>query len=216
MAGIIGIKIGMSSLYDEQGNNIPCTMIQAGPCVVTQIKNIETDGYSAIQLGFVDKKSIRTKKSEFGHAKKANTSAKKVYAEFKNNFFNTSDDGQTNLIEFKLGDVVNIDFLKEGEYVDVTSTSKGKGFQGVVKRHGFAGVGDATHGQHNRMRAPGSIGAASYPARVFKGMRMAGRMGGKQVTVKNLQVLQILKDKNVIIVKGAIPGPNNGYLNITN
>tara|TARA_B100000427_G_scaffold58854_1_gene46224 strand:+ start:268 stop:918 length:651 start_codon:yes stop_codon:yes gene_type:complete len=216
MAGIIGIKIGMSSFYDKEGKNIPCTMIKAGPCVVTQIKNIEKDGYSAIQLGFEDKKAIRTKKSELGHAKKANTAAKKVYAEFKNNFMLTNEEGQTDLVEFKLGDVVNVDLFNEGEYVDVTSNSKGKGFQGVVKRHGFAGVGDATHGQHNRMRAPGSIGAASYPARVFKGMRMGGRMGGKQVKVKNLQVLQILKDKNVIVVKGAIPGPNNGYLNITN
>ena len=216
MAGIIGRKIGMSSFYDKQGKNIPCTMVEAGPCIVTQIKNLENDGYSAIQLGFDDKKLIRTKKSELGHATKANTSAKKVYAEFKNNFINTNEDGQANLIEFKLGDVISVDLFNEGEYVDVTSNSKGKGFQGVVKRHGFAGVGDATHGQHNRMRAPGSIGAASYPARVFKGMRMAGRMGGKQVKVKNLQVLQILKDKNVIILKGAIPGPNNGYLNITN
>jgi len=216
MAGIIGRKIGMSSFYNQEGKNIPCTMIEAGPCVVTQIKNIEKDGYTAIQLGFDDKKAIRTNKSELGHAKKANTSAKKVYAEFQNNFMTTNDDGQTHLIEFKLGDIVNVDFFNEGEYIDVTSNSKGKGFQGVVKRHGFAGVGDATHGQHNRMRAPGSIGAASYPARVFKGMRMAGRMGGKQVKVKNLQVLQIFKDKNVIVVKGAIPGPNNSYLNITN
>tara|TARA_B100002052_G_C15864911_1_gene591855 strand:+ start:1571 stop:2221 length:651 start_codon:yes stop_codon:yes gene_type:complete len=216
MAGIIGRKIGMSSFYNQEGKSIPCTMIEAGPCVVTQIKNIEKDGYVAIQLGFDDKKEIRTNKSELGHAKKANTSAKKVYAEFKNNFMTTNEEGQTNLIELKLGDVVNVDLFNEGEYVDVTSNSKGKGFQGVVKRHGFAGVGDATHGQHNRMRAPGSIGAASYPARVFKGMRMAGRMGGKQVKVKNLQVLQIFKDKNVIVVKGAIPGPNNSYLNITN
>jgi len=216
MAGIIGRKIGMSSFYDEKGKNIPCTMVEAGPCVVTQIKDLEKDGYYAVQLGFDDKRSIRTTKSESGHAKKANTSAKKMYAEFENNFTETNEDGAVSQREFKLGDVVNVELFKEGEYVDVTSTSKGKGFQGVVKRHGFAGVGDATHGQHNRMRAPGSIGAASYPARVFKGMRMGGRMGGKQVTVKNLQVLKVLKDKNVIILKGAIPGPNNGYLNITN
>ena len=216
MAGIIGRKIGMSSFYDEKGKSIPCTMVEAGPCVVTQIKDIATDGYSSVQLGFGDKKSIRTIKSELGHAKKANTSAKKMYAEFENNFNQTNEDGAVSIRDFKLGDIVNVELFKEGEYVDVTSTSKGKGFQGVVKRHGFAGVGDATHGQHNRMRAPGSIGAASYPARVFKGMRMGGRMGGKKVTIKNLQVLKVLKDKNVIILKGAVPGPNNGYLNITN
>ena len=216
MAGIIGRKIGMSSFYDVKGKNIPCTMVEAGPCIVTQVKDIDTDGYASVQLGFDDKKSIKTTKSELGHAKKANTSAKKMYLEFENNFTETSDDGKVNKRDIKLGDIVNVDFFKEGEYVDVTSTSKGKGFQGVVKRHGFAGVGDATHGQHNRMRAPGSIGAASYPARVFKGMRMGGRMGGKKVTVKNLQVLKILKEKNVIILKGAVPGPNNGYLNITN
>jgi len=216
MAGIIGRKIGMSSFYDEKGKNIPCTMVEAGPCVVTQIKDVATDGYTSVQLGFDDKRSIRTIKSELGHAKKANTSAKKMYAEFENNFTHTNEAGAVVLRDFKLGDVVNVELFKEGEYVDVTSTSKGKGFQGVVKRHGFAGVGDATHGQHNRMRAPGSIGAASYPARVFKGMRMGGRMGGKQVTIKNLQVLKVLKDKNVIILKGAVPGPNNGYLNITN
>ena len=216
MAGIIGRKIGMSSFYDEKGNSIPCTIVEAGPCVVTQIKNQQTDGYSAIQLGYEDKKSKKVRKSELGHNKKANTSPKKHYVEFKNNFTKTGEDGQVDLLELNLGDIIDLDLFKVGEYVDVTATSKGKGFQGVVKRHNFAGVGDATHGQHNRMRAPGSIGAASYPARVFKGMRMAGRMGGDQVTVKNLQVLKILKDKNVIILKGAIPGPNNGYLNIRN
>jgi len=216
MAGIIGRKIGMSSFYDEKGNNIPCTIVEAGPCVVTQIKNQEIDGYSAIQLGYEDKKSKKVRKSELGHNKKANTSPKKQYVEFKNNFTKIGEDGQVDLLELNLGDIIDLDVFKVGEYVDVTATSKGKGFQGVVKRHNFAGVGDATHGQHNRMRAPGSIGAASYPARVFKGMRMAGRMGGDQVTVKNLQVLKILKDKNVIILKGAIPGPNNGYLNIRN
>jgi large subunit ribosomal protein L3 len=216
MAGIIGKKIGMSSFYDEQGNNIPCTMVEAGPCIVTQIKNLEKDGYSSIQLGFDDKRSIRTTQSELGHAKKANTKAKKVYAEFKNNFTKFNEEGGAENMEIKLGDTIGVDLFREGEYVDVTSISKGKGFQGVVKRHGFAGVGDATHGQHNRMRAPGSIGAASYPARVFKGMRMGGRMGGDKVTVKNLKVLKVLKDTNVIVLKGAIPGPNNGYLNIRN
>ena len=216
MAGIIGRKIGMSNFYDETGKNIPCTIVEAGPCIVTQIKNHENDGYSAIQLGFDDKRVIRTIKSELGHAKKAKTSAKKIYAEFTNDFSITNEEGQISSMDLKLGDEINVDLFKEGEYVDVSSTSKGKGFQGVVKRHGFAGVGDATHGQHNRMRAPGSIGAASYPARVFKGMRMAGRMGGKRVKVKNLKVLKVLKDKNVIILKGAVAGPNNGYLNITN
>ena len=217
MAGIIGIKIGMSSFYDKKGNNIPCTMIKAGPCVVTQIKNIEQDGYSAIQLGFEDKKEKQTNKSELGHAKKANSSAKKIHVEFKSNFMKTNQEtGESSIIELSLGDTIKVDLFNEGDYVDVTSTSKGKGFQGVVKRHNFRGVGDATHGQHNRMRAPGSIGAASYPARVFKGMRMAGRMGGDKVTVKNLEVLKIFPDKNVIVLKGAVPGPNNSYLNIRN
>ena len=217
MAGIIGKKIGMSSFFSEDGKSIPCTMIEAGPCVVTQIKEFEKDGYKAIQLGFSDKKEFRSTKSEKGHAMKANTAAKKVYVEFQDNFSQmNSESGEVSKIDLKLGDVIKVDLFKEGEYVDVTGTSKGKGFQGVVKRHGFRGVGDATHGQHNRMRAPGSIGAASYPARVFKGMRMAGRMGGEQVTVKNLKVLQVLLDKNVIIVEGAVPGANNSYLNIRN
>ena len=216
MAGIIGIKLGMSSFFNKDGKSIPCTMVQAGPCIVTQIKNTEKDGYSAIQLGFSDKKSHKSTKSQLGHVKQANTPAKKVYVEFKNNFTEINENGEINKVKFQLGDVVNVDLFKEGEYVDVTSTSKGKGFQGVVKRHGFRGVGDATHGQHNRMRAPGSIGAASYPARVFKGMRMGGRMGGSQVKVKNLEVLQVFKDKNVIVLKGAIPGPNSSYVNITN
>jgi len=217
MAGIIGKKIGMTQFFDKDGKSIPCTMIEAGPCVVTQIKNIDTDGYAAIQLGFDDKKTIKSNKSELGHVKNAKTDVKKIYIEFKPNFTQTDEEtGETSKRSLKLGDVVEVDLFKEGEYVDVSSTSKGKGFQGVVKRHGFKGVGDATHGQHNRMRAPGSIGGASYPARVFKGMRMAGRMGGEKVKIKNLEVLQVFKDKNVIVVKGAVPGPNNSYLNITN
>ena len=216
MAGIIGRKLGMSSFFSKDGKSIPCTIIQAGPCVVTQIKSVDTDGYSAIQLGYADKKPIRVRKSELGHSKKANTTAKKVYVEFKNNFMQSDENGKLSKSDLNLGDLIHVDLFNEGEYVDVTSNSKGKGFQGVVKRHGFRGVGDATHGQHNRMRAPGSIGAASYPARVFKGMRMGGRMGGAQVKVKNLKVLQVVKDKNVIVLKGAVPGPNNGYLNITN
>ena len=216
MAGIIGKKIGMSSFFNQDGKSIPCTLVEAGPCVVTQIKDFENDGYSAIQLGFQNKRKNKITKSELGHATKAKTDVKKVYVEFDNNFTEIDDSGEVNKRNLKLGDVVEVDLFKEGEYVDVSSTSKGKGFQGVVKRHNFRGVGDATHGQHNRMRAPGSIGAASYPARVFKGMRMAGRMGGEKVTVKNLQVLKILKDENVIVLKGAIPGPNSGYINITN
>ena len=216
MAGIIGRKIGMSSFFSKEGKSIPCTIIEAGPCIVTQIKSHDNDGYSAIQLGYGDKKTKKITKPELGHAKKANTTGKKVYVEFDNNYTTIDDQGQVNSLDPKLGDVINVDLFKEGEFVDVSSNSKGKGFQGVVKRHGFKGVGDATHGQHNRMRAPGSIGAASYPARVFKGMRMAGRMGGKRVTVKNLQVLQVIKEKNVIVLKGSVPGPNNVYLNITN
>ena len=217
MAGIIGKKIGMTQFFDKDGKSIPCTMIEAGPCVVTQIKSIEIDGYAAIQLGFDDKKTRKSNKSELGHVKNAKTDVKKIYIEFKPNFTQIDEEtGKSSKRSLQLGDVVKVDLFKEGEYVDVSSTSKGKGFQGVVKRHGFKGVGDATHGQHNRMRAPGSIGAASYPARVFKGMRMAGRMGGEKVKIKNLEVLQVFKDKNVIVVKGAVPGPNNSYLNITN
>ncbi|MBJ05410.1 MAG: 50S ribosomal protein L3 [Flavobacteriales bacterium] len=216
MAGIIGRKIGMSSFFNEEGKSIPCTIVEAGPCFVTQIKSQENDGYSAVQIGYDDKKNKKTLKSELGHVKKANTQVKKVYVEFDNDYIKNDDQGKSVPRDLQLGDIIDVNLFKEGEFVDVTSNSKGKGFQGVVKRHGFKGVGDATHGQHNRMRAPGSIGAASYPARVFKGMRMAGRMGGKKVTVKNLQVLKILTEKNVIILKGSVPGPNNTYLNITN
>ena len=217
MAGIIGKKIGMSQFFNKDGKSIPCTMIEAGPCIVTQLKDLDNDGYDAVQLGFDDKKLSKVTKSQKGHVKPSNTSAKKIYCEFQKNFTKTDiETGDTSNMELKLGDVIQVDIFKEGEYVDVSSNSKGKGFQGVVKRHGFKGVGDATHGQHNRMRAPGSIGTASYPARVFKGMKMAGRMGGKKVKIKNLEVLQIFKDKNVIVVKGSVPGPNNSYLNITN
>ena len=170
MSGIIGKKIGMTSIYDANGKNIPCTVIEAGPCVITQVKTPETDGYNALQLGFEDKKESRANKPSMGHFKKAGTTPKKKLVEFRD------FEGEHNL-----GDAVTVDLFVEGEFVDVAGTSKGKGFQGVVKRHNFRGVGDATHGQHNRMRAPGSIGAASYPARVFKGMRMAGQMGNKRV-----------------------------------
>ncbi len=203
MSGLIGKKVGMTSIFDENGKNLPCTVIQAGPCVVTQVRTEEVDGYSALQLGFDDKAEKRANKSELGHSKKAGTSPKKKVVEFK------GFEG-----EFKLGDTIGVDLFKEGEFVDVIGTSKGKGFQGVVKRHGFAGVGQATHGQHNRLRAPGSIGAGSDPSRVFKGMRMAGRMGGERVTVQNLKVLKVVPEKNLIVVKGCVPGHNNAYITI--
>ena len=204
MPGIIGKKIGMTSIFNEQGKNIPCTVIEAGPCVVTQIRTLDTDGYEAIQLGYGEKKEKRAGKPQIGHFKKAGTTPKYKVREFKS--FDASS--------LTLGETVTVDIFAEGEYVDVTGTSKGKGFQGVVKRHGFRGVGDATHGQHNRMRAPGSIGAASYPARVFKGMRMAGQMGGDRVTVQNLEVLKVVTEKNLLVVKGSIPGANNSYITI--
>lgn len=201
MSGLIGKKIGMTSIFDESGNNVPCTVIEAGPCVVTQIRTEENDGYSAYQLGFDDKSEKNSSKALIGHAKKAGTHPKIKFAEFKG----FAED-------LKLGDSVGVDHFEVGEFVDVSGISKGKGFQGVVKRHGFAGVGQATHGQHNRLRAPGSIGAASYPARVFKGMKMAGRMGAEKVKVMNLRVLKIMPEKNILLVKGAVPGHNNSYL----
>lgn len=201
MSGIIGKKIGMTSIYDVNGKNIPCTVIEAGPCVVTQVKTPETDGYNALQLGFGDQKESRVNKPSMGHFKKAGAAPKKKLVEFRD------FEGEHNL-----GDAIRVDIFTEGEYVDVAGTSKGKGFQGVVKRHNFRGVGDATHGQHNRMRAPGSIGAASYPARVFKGMRMAGQMGNKRVKVTNLQVMKVFPEKNLLVLKGAVPGPKNSYV----
>jgi len=218
MAGIIGKKIGMTSIFDANGVNMACTIIEAGPCVVTQLKTSEVDGYNSIQIGFQDKKLKKSNKSEIGHLKKSKSTPKKIYKEFSTfNMKKTDADGNISNSEFKVGDVFTVDQLfNEGEFVDVSGKSKGKGFQGVVKRHGFRGVGDATHGQHNRMRAPGSIGAASYPARVFKGMRMAGRMGGERVTYQNLKIMKILAEKNTILLKGAIPGPKNSYVEITN
>ncbi len=202
MSGIIGKKIGMTSLFNEDGKNIPCTVIQAGPCSVLQVRTQEVDNYVAIQLGFDDKSEKNVTKALQGHFKKAGSTFKAKLAEFKNDFG----------YEVKVGDEIKVDLFNEGEYVNVTGTSKGKGFQGVVKRHNFGGVMQATHGQHNRLRAPGSIGAGSDPSRVFKGMRMAGRMGGKQVTVGNLQVLKVDKEQNLLVVKGAVPGPKNAYL----
>ncbi|NAS14201.1 50S ribosomal protein L3 [Poritiphilus flavus] len=203
MSGLIGKKVGMTSIFDENGKNIPCTVIEAGPCVVTQVRTEEVDGYNALQLGFDDKAEKRANKAEMGHMKKAGTSPKKKVVEFR------EFEG-----EHKLGDTIGVDLFVEGEFVDVSATSKGKGFQGVVKRHGFGGVGQATHGQHNRLRAPGSIGAASYPARVFKGMKMAGRMGGGRVTVQNLRVLKVVPEKNLLVLKGCVPGHKNAYVTI--
>lgn len=194
MPGIIGRKIGMTSVYSAEGKSLPCTVIEAGPCVVTQVKTQDRDGYEAVQLGFGDRKEKNTPNAMKGHFKKAKTDPKSKLVEFKG------------FEELNLGDTVNVEIFEEGEFVSVAGISKGKGFQGVVKRHGFAGVGQATHGQHNRLRAPGSIGAASYPARVFKGMRMAGQMGNEKVTMENLQVLKVLADKNLLLVKGSIPG----------
>ena len=201
MSGLIGRKVGMTSIFDDSGKNIPCTVIEAGPCVVTQVRTKAVDGYEALQLGFDDKAEKQTTKALKGHFKKAGTSAKKRVVEF-----------QGFEAEYKLGDTITVEHFEEGEFVDVSGTSKGKGFQGVVKRHGFAGVGQATHGQHNRLRAPGSIGAASYPARVFKGMKMAGRMGGEKVKVQNLRVLKVVPEKNLLVVKGAVPGHKNAYI----
>lgn len=194
MPGIIGKKVGMTSIYSAEGKAMPCTVIEAGPCVVTQIKTQDRDGYDAIQLGFGDRKEKNTPNALKGHFKKSNSEPKSKLVEFKG------------FEDLNLGDTVKADIFAEGEFVTVAGTSKGKGFQGVVKRHNFAGVGQATHGQHNRLRAPGSIGAASYPARVFKGMRMAGQMGNVRVKMENLQILKVLADKNLIVVKGSIPG----------
>jgi large subunit ribosomal protein L3 len=203
MPGLIGKKIGMTSVFSEEGKNIPCTILEVGPCKVTQIKTEEVDGYTAIQLGFAEQKESRVSKAALGHFKKADSTPLKKLVEFSADFS-----------EVALGDTINVEMFEEGDFVAVVGTSKGKGFQGVVKRHNFRGVGDATHGQHNRLRAPGSIGAASYPARVFKGMRMAGQMGNARVKVENLQVLKVLADKNMIVVKGAVPGANNSYITI--
>lgn len=204
MPGMIGKKIGMTSLFDENGKNIPCTVIEAGPCVVTQVKTTETDGYEAIQIAYGDKSEKNVPNPQVGHFTKAGTSPKQRSIEI--------DSLET---EVKLGDEIAVDMFIEGEFVDVAGNSKGKGFQGVVKRHGFGGVGQSTHGQHNRLRAPGSIGAGSDPSRVFKGMKMAGRMGGKQTMVENLKVLKVDKEKNLLVVSGSIPGAKNSIVIIT-
>ncbi len=203
MSGILGKKIGMTSIFNADGKNIPCTVIEAGPCVVTQVRTKEKDGYSAIQLGFEEKKEKHTTAALKGHFANAKTTPKKVLVEFSR-FEEKKQYGET----------ITVDVFKEGEFVDVVGTSKGKGFQGVVKRYNFKGVNDATHGQHNRLRAPGSIGASSYPSRVFKGMRMAGRTGGNRVKMINLEIVKIVLEKNLLVVKGAVPGPNNSYVKI--
>ena len=203
MSGLIGKKVGMTSIYDANGKNIPCTVIEAGPCVVTQIRSKEKEGYDAIQLAFEDKKEKHTTKAEMGHFKKAGITPKKVVAEF------TRFEADHQKV---FGDIIKVDIFQEGEFIDVVGTSKGKGFQGVVKRHHFHGVGEATHGQHDRLRAPGSVGASSWPSRVWPGLRMAGRMGGKRVKVVNLQILKIILERNLVLVKGAIPGPTGAYV----
>lgn len=205
MSGLIGKKIGMTSIYDVNGKNIPCTVIEAGPCVVTQIRTQEKEGYDAIQLAFEEKKEKHTTKAERGHFAKAGITPKKVVAEFTR--FEPDHQKQ-------FGDVLRVDIFVEGEFIDVVGISKGKGFQGVVKRHHFSGVGEASHGQHNRLRAPGSVGASSWPSRVMKGLRMAGRMGGNRVKVINLQILKIILEKNLVLVKGAVPGANGSYVMI--
>jgi len=201
MSGIIGKKVGMTSIITPEGKKVPCTVIQAGPCTVTQVKTASTDGYEAVQLGYGEKKEKNIGKPLMGHFKKAGTAPKSKLVEFKG--FGA---------EVKTGDTITVDIFEDGDYVDVVGTSKGKGFQGVVKRHGFAGLGDATHGQHDRQRAPGSLGASSWPSRVFKGMRMAGRTGGDRVKTTNLQVLKINKEHNLLVIKGAVPGPKGSYV----
>ena len=195
MPGLLGKKIGMTSVFSADGKNTPCTVIEVGPCVVTQVKTLENDGYEALQLGFEDKKEKHTTNPEMGHFKKAGVTPKRHLAEFK------GFEG-----EYKLGDTITVEMFDESDFVDIAGISKGKGFQGVVKRHGFGGVGQTTHGQHNRLRAPGSVGACSYPAKVFKGMRMAGQTGNKRVTVQNLQVLKVIAEHNLMMIKGSIPG----------
>jgi large subunit ribosomal protein L3 len=202
MPGIIGRKVGMTSIYSAEGKSLPCTVIEAGPCVVTQIKTQDRDGYEAVQLGFGNRKEKNTPNALKGHFKKANTTPKAKLVEFKG------------FESVTVGDTVDVSIFEEGEFIDVIGTSKGKGFQGVVRRHGFGGVGQSTHGQHNRLRAPGSIGACSYPARVFKGMRMAGQMGNKRRLAPNLEILKVLSDRNLLIVKGSVPGANGSTLTL--
>ncbi len=201
MAGLIGKKIGMTSIFSAEGKNIPCTVLQVGPCVVTQVKTVEKDGYNAIQIAFDERKEKNTPKPLIGHFKKTGTTPKRIVREFKDFTF-----------EIKEGDVLTADLYKEDNFVDVTGISKGKGFQGVIKRHGFSGVGGTTHGQHNRLRAPGSLGASSYPSRVFKGMRMGGHAGSVKVKQMNLEIVKLITDQNILVVKGSVPGSNGSYI----
>jgi large subunit ribosomal protein L3 len=207
MSGIIGKKIGMTSVFGADGRNVACTVVEAGPCVVTQVKNMSSDGYNAVQLGYGERKEKNTPKALKGHFAKAQTTPKKKVVEFRD-FREDFEGGLPTL-----GQTIQLEqVFKEGDFLDAIGKSKGKGFQGVVKRHGFSGVGSATHGQHNRLRAPGSIGACSFPARVFKGMRMAGRTGGKRVKAINLRVLKIIPEKNLIVISGSVPGPKNSFV----
>ena len=203
MPGLIGKKIGMTSVFSADGKNVSCTVIEVGPCVVTQVKTTETDGYNSIQLGFVEKKEKNSTKPEIGHFKKAGVAPMRHLAEFKG-----FED------RFKLGEQITVDIFNDVLFVDVAGVSKGKGFQGVVKRHGFSGVGQATHGQKDRQRAPGSIGAASYPAKVFKGTRMGGQMGNERVTVQNLQIIKVIPEHNLLLLKGSVPGGKGSILHI--
>lgn len=203
MNGLIGRKVGMTSVYDFNGNNVACTVVETGPCVVTQVKTADSDGYAAVQLGFGSRKEKNTPNALGGHFQKAGTGPKRLVREFRD----------FDVVEKQLGEVIRVDeVFEEGDIVNAVGTSKGKGFQGVVKRHGFRGVNDATHGQHNRQRAPGSIGAASYPAKVMKGMRMAGRTGGKRVKMKNLEIVKIFPEENLLVIKGAIPGHKGSFV----
>ena len=201
MPGLLGKKIGMTSVFSADGKNVPCTVIELGPCTVTQVKSVEKDGYAAVQVGFQDKKEKHTSAPLAGHFKKAGVTPKRHLAEFKG--YET---------ELNLGDVLTVDLFADTSYVSVTGTSKGKGFQGVVKRHNFGGVGQATHGQHNRARKPGSIGACSYPAKVFKGLRMGGQMGNARVTTQNLKVLKVIPEHNLLVIKGSVPGYNGSIV----
>ncbi len=203
MPGLLGKKIGMTSVFSAEGKNIPCTVVEVGPCVVTQVKTVAKDGYDAVQLGFGEQKEKHLTAPELGHFKKAGVAPKRYLAEFK------GFEGQ-----YSAGDTITAGLFSENDFVDVVGISKGKGYQGVVKRHGFGGVGQTTHGQHNRLRAPGSVGACSYPAKVFKGMRMAGQMGNRQVTVQNLQVIKIIPEHNIIMLKGSIPGSKGSIISI--
>lgn len=205
MSGLIGKKVGMTSLYGANGKFVPCTVIEAGPCVVTQVKTNETDGYEAVQVAYGERKDKHTSAAMKGHFVKANTTPKRKVAEFR-----------SAITEAKMGDIITVEVFKEGDFVDVTGTSKGKGFQGVVKRHGFAGVGEATHGQHDRQRAPGSLGNSSTASRVMKGMRMAGRMGNDKVKTANLEVMKIYPEKNLIVIKGSVAGAKGSFVKIQN